>query len=52
VLFLTGEVAGGLRQPRLELRLARLCAGFFAFQRIALDAQTVQHCRALGLRIA
>ncbi len=52
VFFLAGEVAGGLRQPRLQFRLAGLGPGLFALQRVPFHAQAVQHRRALGFRIA
>ena len=52
MLLLAGEVAGGLRQPRLELGLPRLGAGLLALQRIALDAQAMQHGRARSLLVA
>ena len=52
MLFLAGEVARGLRQPRLELRLARLGAGLLALERVALDAQAMQHRGARRLLVA
>src|SRR4029078_9699705 len=42
MLLLAGEIARGLREPRLELRLARLGARLFALERVALDAQAMQ----------
>ena len=51
MLLLAGKIARGLRQPRLELGLARLGARFLAFQRVALDAQAMQHGRARGLLV-
>ena len=52
VLFLAGEVARGLRQPRLKLRLTRLGAGLFALERVALDAQAMQHRGTRRLLVA
>ena len=52
VLLLPGKVARGLREPRLKLGLARLGARFFAVERVALDAQAMQHRRAGGLLVA
>ena len=52
MLLLAGEVARSLRQPRLELGLPRLGAGLLALQRVALDAQAMQHRRARGLLVA
>ena len=52
MLFLAGKVARGLRQPRLQLCLAGLGARFLAFQRIALDAQAMQHRGARRLLVA
>ncbi len=52
MLFLAGEIARGLRQPRLELRLARHGARLFFFKRVALDIQPVQRRGALGFRVA
>jgi hypothetical protein len=52
VLFLAGKVARGLRQPRFQLCLARLGAGLLALERIALDAQAMQHRGARRLLVA
>src|SRR5262249_32960976 len=52
MLLLAGEIARGLCEPRLELRLARLGARLFALERVALDAQAVQHGGARSLFIA
>src|SRR5918996_4090806 len=52
MLLLAGEVARGLREPRLKLRLTRLGARLLAIQRITLHAQTMQHGRAGSLLVA
>src|SRR5262245_36528468 len=52
VLFLAGEVARSLREPGLELGLARLGARLFAVERVALDTQAMQNRRAGGFLVA
>ncbi len=52
MLLLASEVAGGLREPRLELGLARLGAGLLALKRVALDAQPMQNGGARRLLVA
>ena len=51
MLLFAGEVAGGLRQPRLKLGLPRFGASLLTLQRVALDAQAMQHGRARGLLV-
>ncbi len=51
VFLLAGKIARSLRQSCLELGLARFGARFLAFQRIALDAQAMQHGGARSLLV-
>ncbi len=52
MLLLAGEIARGLSQTRLELRLAGLGARFLAFERVALDTQPMQYRGARRLLVA
>jgi hypothetical protein len=52
MLLFAGEIARGLREPGFELGLARLGAGLLAIERIALDAQAMQHRGAGRLLVA
>ena len=52
MLFLASEVARSLREPRLKLSLTRLGAGLLTLERVALDAQAMQHRGARRLLVA
>src|SRR4029453_4957704 len=52
MFLFTGEIARGLREPRLELRLACLGARLLALEGVALHAQAMQHGRARSFLVA